>query len=115
MLRGLAPVEISARRIATAADEGDELAREVLAETGRWLGVGLASLANVLNPERIVVGGGVAAAGDWILEPARTTLRQRAMSVPGAAASVVPAALGNQAAVVGAALLALARVEGEPA
>jgi glucokinase len=110
-LRGLAPAEVSARRIATAADEGDALAREVLEETGRWLGVGLASLVNVLNPERIVVGGGVAAAGDWILAPARTTLRQRAMRVPGAAATLVPAALGNHAAVVGAALLALAGVE----
>jgi glucokinase len=115
VLRGMAPVDISARRIATAAGDGDALARAVLAETGQWLGVGLASLANVLNPERIVVGGGVAAAGDWILEPARTTLRQRAMSIPGTAARVVPAALGNHAAVVGAALLALARVEEERA
>ena len=114
-LRVTPPAPLSPRGIAAAATQGDALAREVLAETGRWLGVGLASLANVLNPERIVVGGGVAAAGEWILEPARATLRERAMKVPGAIAAVVPAALGNQAAVVGAALLGLARVEGERA
>jgi glucokinase len=115
VLRDVAPADLSPRRIAAAATAGDQLARDVLAETGRWLGVGLASLANVLNPERIVIGGGIAAAGEWILEPARATLRERAMEVPGTTASVVPATLGNHAAVVGAALLGFARVQGERA
>lgn len=110
-----ATASLTPEKIGAAAAAGDALAREVLAETGRWLGVGLASLANVLNPERIVVGGGVAAASEWILPAAREVLRERAMSVPGACAEVVQAALGNRAAVVGAALLGLARVEKERA
>lgn len=110
-----AAAEMSPERIGVAADAGDPLAREALAETGRWLGVGLASLANVLNPERIVVGGGVAAAAEWILPSARAVLRERAMSVPGECAEVVQAALGNRAAAIGAALLGLARVEVERA
>lgn len=111
-LRSRAERELTPRVIREAATAGDTLAIEVLAATGAWLGVGLASLANVLDMERIVVGGGVAKAGDLILEPARRVLRERAMSVPGARVEIVAAALGNQAAVVGVALLALERVQG---
>jgi glucokinase len=108
-LRDLAPAARTPGAIGTAAAAGDAVAIAILAETGAWLGVGLASLVNVLNPERIVVGGGIAAAGDFILEPARRVLRERAMSVPAATVTVVAAALGNRAAVVGAALSALGR------
>jgi glucokinase len=109
-LRGVLPEEMTPLVISRAAAQGDELAAEVLEETGIWLGVALAGLVNVLNPERIVVGGGVAQAGEWILGPARRSLRERAMSLPGEAAEIVPAALGNDASVVGAALLGLERV-----
>jgi glucokinase len=102
---------LSPRVVSEAAEAGDAIAAAVLEETGVWLGVGLASLANVLDPERIVVGGGIARAGNALFEPARRTLRARAMSVQ-RAVEVVPAALGNDAAVVGAALLALDRVQG---
>jgi glucokinase len=108
-LRAMPAEARTPRVLSEAASAGDAIARAVLEETGVWLGVGLASAINLLNPERIVVGGGVARAGDLILDPARRTMRERAMSVPAEAAEVVPAALGNDAAVVGAALLALAR------
>ena len=111
-LRGLDAAQLTPLRVSEAAADGDPIACAVLEETGVWLGVGLASLANVLDPERIVIGGGVARAGEALFEPARRTLRARAMSVQAAALDVVPAALGNDAAVVGAALLALERVQG---
>lgn len=109
-LRSVPPAELSPFVLSRAAAEGDGLATLVLEETGFWLGVGLASLVNLLNPERIVVGGGVAQAGEVLLGAARRTLGERAMDVPGRMAEIVPAALGNDASLVGAALLAHERV-----
>jgi len=111
-LRELSETSLTPRAIADAATGGDLLAQEILADIGAWLGVGLAGFANLLNPERIVVGGGIAAAGDWILGPARRVLRERAMSVPGAGVEVVCAELANDASLVGAALLAWEPVRG---
>src|SRR5262249_55492798 len=81
-LRDIAPDAITPLAISQAANAGDATAIRVLDETGVWLGVALASLANLLNPERIVIGGGVAKAGELLLGPARRTVRERAMSVP---------------------------------
>ena len=108
-LRDVASNLITPLVISQAAAAGDGIAAAVWEETGIWLGVALASLVNVLNPERIVIGGGVARAGELLLAPARRTILERAMALPAARAEVVTAALGNDAAVVGAAMLALAR------
>lgn len=102
--------ELSPQVISEAAEAGDAVAAEVLRETGELLGMGLVNLANIFNPERFVVGGGVALAGDRLLEPARQTLRRHAMSLPAQTVDVVVAELGNDAQLVGAALLALERV-----
>ena len=72
---------------------------------GEYLGIGLASVVNLLNPEKIVVGGGVADAGDLLLEPLRKTLIERAMPIQGSAVKVVPAQLGNTAGIIGSSLL----------
>jgi glucokinase len=109
-LHALAPDALTARDIGLAAADGDALACRVLDETGHWLGVGLAGVVNLLDPERIVIGGGVARAGAPLFEAARRTLRERAMDLPAQRVEVVPAALGDSAAVVGAALLAQARL-----
>ena len=87
------------------ARQGDETAIAVLAESGRMLGVAFASLANVFNPELIVIGGGAAAAGDLLLEPARAELRRRALK-PMDETPVVEAELGPDAGMIGAAALA---------
>ena len=88
------------------AHDGDPVARDALETVGRALGVGLSSLVNVLNPEVIVIGGGVIAAGEMLLEPARREMRERALAPARDAVRVVAAAFGEQAGMIGAALMA---------
>lgn len=98
--------------LARAANGGDDIARAAFAETGRWLGIGLTNVVHALAPEAIAIGGGVAGAGDLLFVPARETLRAGLMDEAMARTAVVPARLGNRAAVLGAAMLALERVRG---
>ena len=94
-----------AATVADAASRGDDAALSVMAEAGRYLGVAFASLANVFDPEMIVIGGGAAAAGDLLLDPARAELRRRALK-PMDQTPVVEAELGPDAGMIGAAALA---------
>jgi glucokinase len=93
--------------VTAAAVEGDTCAIALLEELGTWIGEGCASLAAVLDPEIYVIGGGVVAAGDLLLEPARAAYRK---SLPAGGhrpvAPIVAAAMGNDAGIVGAASLA---------
>ena len=89
-----------------AAIAGDGIAVEVVAGIGRHLGVALASYANIFEPDVIVIGGGAAAAGDLLLEPARRELRNRALP-PMNQIQVVPAELGPDAGMIGAAAMAI--------
>ena len=99
---------LTPKRIAEAAQAGDSLAVEIFAETGAYIGIALTSIAHILNPEVAIIGGGIAEAGERLLfEPIRTELTKRAMDIPGMM-KVVPAALGNRAGIVGAAMLAFA-------
>ena len=91
--------------IAQAAEQGDVLAREVFEEIGAYLGIAFASLVNILNPEAIVLGGGVSNAGELIFRPIRETIQRRAMPVPRATVQVVRATLGPDAGIIGASLL----------
>lgn len=97
------PARLTGPMVTEAAEQGDLVARSAFASVGDWLGVGLANLVAALDPECIVVGGGVAAAGDRLLEPARRAL---ASSLVGASHREVPpvraAALGPLAGLVGA-------------
>ena len=99
--------EVGGPGITAAAAKGDPVALGALTDVGEWLGRGLASLVAILDPEVIVVGGGVSESGDLLLDPARRLL---AASVTGAdrrpLPEVVAAQLGNEAGVVGAAMLA---------
>ena len=97
--------EVTAEAVARLAAGGDAPSREILARAGRYLGVAIASLATVLAPDGVVVGGGMSEVGDLVLTPAREEYRARALG-PDAAAPVVPAELGWQAGVLGAAILA---------
>lgn len=100
------------RLLYEAAHRGDHAAREVFTRAGIVLGVALANVTNLIDPERIVIGGGVALAGDLLLEPARRTLAERAMMGAARVPAVVPAALGVGAGVIGAALQALRGLSG---
>jgi glucokinase len=99
--------EITGALITELAHDGDAAAREALALIGRNLGVGIASFLNVFNPDVVVIGGGVLAAGDLLLEPARAEAARRALPTMVAHARIVPAEFGAEAGLVGSALLAL--------
>lgn len=104
---GGAGEKIKGQHVTKAAQAGDALAVEVFAELGHWIGHGAASVAALLDPEVIVIGGGVAAVGDLILLPARAAYKDR-LSALGhrPVARIELAALGNDAGIVGAADLA---------
>jgi len=97
---------LTAKDVGEAAAGGDAAALGVMEETGRLLGVGLANLVEILDLEVIVIGGGVASAGESLLSPARTEMAARVAGPPWRLPKVVPALLGETAGVVGAALLA---------
>jgi glucokinase len=100
--------EVDGRLVTEAALAGDETAIGVFELIGGRLGVACASFANVFQPNAIVVGGGVIAAGDLLLEPARREIRERALK-PMDETPILEATLGNDAGMIGAA--ALARTE----
>lgn len=91
--------------VAQAALQGDAVSIQIFKQMGKIIGTGLTSVINLLNPEKIIIGGGVADAGDILLEPIRKTILDRAMPIQAAAVSVVPAQLANSAGVIGASLL----------
>jgi glucokinase len=92
--------------IVGAAHVGDEFAVSVLADLGRRLGAGLAGIVNTFNPEVVVVGGGLMAAGELILGPAREEMVARALASSRDFVRIVAAELGPDAGFIGAALLA---------
>jgi glucokinase len=109
-LSGGDPEDITGRMITAAAQDGDPTSRALLADVGRWLGEGIADLADVLDPSAVVVGGGVSEAGDLLLEPARVAYD--AVLSAGAHRphlTIVAAELGNDAGLIGAADLARTR------
>jgi glucokinase len=97
---------VTGEEVTALAVSGDPVARLVMAAIGRNLGAGLASVANIFEPEVIVVGGGGATAGDLLLDPAREIVAQRALR-PSRDARIVAATLGEEAGMIGAGLFAL--------
>lgn len=88
------------------AFDGDQASQEVLGLIGRRLGVGLSSLVNVFNPDVIVIGGGVVAAGEYVLGPARREMVARGLPPARDHARVVATRFGEESGMLGAALLA---------
>jgi glucokinase len=103
--------DVTGPLVTELAHAGDETARAVLDEVGRRLGAGLVGIANVFNPEVIVIGGGAVAAGELLIGPAREVVRERALP-PMQGTRVVPAHFGDESGMLGAALFALERGEG---
>ncbi len=93
---------ITAHVVYEAATKGDELALEVVRDTARFLGTGIANLMNIFNPEIVVICGGVTAAGEWLLRPLRKEVTRRAFKPAVDACSIVPGELPGTAGVYGA-------------
>lgn len=104
--RAVASEDFSGEEVTELAQKGDAHSISVLRETGVWLGIGIAGFVNVFNPEAVAVGGGVAAAGDLILEPARREVYLRARSPSRDLVEIKPATLGEKSGMLGAAALA---------
>jgi glucokinase len=92
--------------VAKAAAEGDVLACDIFNRAGTYLGMAVSNVVLALSPQRIILSGGVAAAGDLLFEPVRRTLRERVFLGASEAVEVVPAVLADQAGMIGAALWA---------
>ena len=104
--------KIDGKVVTELAQGGDEIAIGVFDRVGRNLGVALAGYANIFEPEVIVIGGGVLAAGDLLLEPARAELAARALP-PMSRTPVVAAELGEDAGMIGAAAMARLELQAE--
>ena len=97
--------KVTPELISRAALKGDNLAVKIWDEVGRYIGVAVAGLVNLLNPEIVIIGGGVAKAGSLVLDPVRQTIKERAMKMFARMVSVVPAELGEDAGMIGAGIL----------
>jgi glucokinase len=102
----LRPGDITAKAVFDAAKAGDALALEIVEEVAFYLGLALANAANVSNPEKIVIGGGVSKAGNILAERVTTHFRRFAFPRVAEGATIVLATLGNDAGVIGGAWLA---------
>lgn len=99
--------------IAEEAQKGDAVALEVFEETGYYLGLCVTNLIDLLNPEMVVIGGGIAQAGDIILDPIRRTVTATAIRSLAKSCRIVPAELGDNAGIFGGAAIILQELAGE--
>jgi glucokinase len=106
--------ELTGPMVTEMAQAGDPVARAAIEVIGRALGVGIANLVNIFCPQVVVIGGGVSAAGDLLLDPAREVMRRRALRPGRDEVRVAAAAFGAEAGMVGAAILARERPAGVP-
>lgn len=98
---------LTAKMIYEAAKKGDRFSQNIMRETGQLLGIGITTLANIFNPELVIIGGGVSQAGNMILSTARQEVRRRAMPGIARTLSILHAKLGEEAGAIGAACLIL--------
>ncbi len=99
--------EVTAKVVAQAAQAGDPLANSIFKEAGFYIGLGIANLLHILNPELIIIGGGVSKAGDLLFDPIRATVKARAIPSIKEGVKIVPSALGDDVGLLGAAALVL--------
>lgn len=98
--------EVSAKTVIDAVRKNDQLAVEIWDETCRFLAIGIGNIITILAPEAVVIGGGVAEAGDLLFEPLRRLLPQFVSMIPADKINVLPAELGGESGVCGALALA---------
>jgi glucokinase len=101
--RSMEPEECSPAALSTLASQGDKIAIELWKEFGMEIGSVIADIVWLLNPDAVVIGGGVARAGDRLFNPIRDTVKQRTSAVFYESLEIVPATLGNDAGIIGSA------------
>ena len=101
------PQKISAKDVSAAAQRGDLVAQQIMEDAGEHLGVAIAGLVNIFNPDIIVVGGGVAQIGDLFLEPVRMAVAKRSLPAAAENVRITTAVLGRRASSLGAVVQAL--------
>lgn len=106
---------ITAKMVAEAAVKGDELSREIMQETGEYIGIAAATLINVLNPSMVVIGGPVSRSGGILMEAIRASVQRRSVSASLSEVRIVRSQLGDEAAAIGAAAAAITRFADSPA
>jgi glucokinase len=94
------------KKIAEAAEAGDDIARQIWGEVADWLGTALSSIAWLLNPDAFVIGGGVAQAGDLIFDPLKRKVQSMLSTVVWENLQILPARYSNEAGIIGNAALA---------
>ncbi len=104
-------LDLSPLDVFEAGTRGDQLSLEVFRVAGTYLGIALGGLVNVLNPEVIVIGGGVAAGWDLFIEPLRSEILRRAFQHPGERVKLMRSKLGDDAGILGAAFLASQKIQ----
>jgi glucokinase len=112
---GRADGVVTGHTVTAAAQQGDPTARDIFVRLGRWLGIGIASLATIFELEAVVIGGGVIRTGELLLAPARAAAREYAYAAEARGVPpVLPATFGSAAGMIGAALLALEHADRKP-
>ncbi len=110
---GAAPQSVTGERVAQLAEQGDELARQVMTQAGEALGIAVASLAMILDIELYVIGGSVAKSGDLLLAPARQIVPDYAFQSIASQVRIVTAKLGDDGPILGCSWLARQTLPGD--
>lgn len=114
LLRDVPPDQMSAAEVSKAYDAGDKLAIEIMNRTGRLLGKGLASAITLFSPEIVIIGGGVAAAGDRLLKPMREEIHRSIYEGLWSNLTIATAQHLEHAGIIGSAMYAKERLVIEP-
>jgi predicted NBD/HSP70 family sugar kinase len=101
LLRASHGPDVDPQRLIGLATDGDPGAARVLGDAGRYIGVAVANLCNLMAPQRVVVGGELARSGSTLIEPIRTMVRRRSIPTAAHTAEIVPAELGERSEVLG--------------
>ena len=104
---------INVEVVVRAALEGDPIAKQILQRVGRYLGIAVGNILGVISPQRVIFGGGVSSAGDLLLTPIAQTLQERVHVIPIQKVEFVLAELGINGGLIGAALWAQRRCDGQ--
>ncbi|UCE97164.1 MAG: ROK family protein [Dehalococcoidia bacterium] len=102
---------ITAKEVSIAAQNGDELARRIISKAATYLGIGMANVINILNPEIIIIGGSVSKIGDLLFKPVKQQVLKLAFKLPAQKVRIVTSGLGDDAGLIGGALFTRQRNE----